>query len=87
MGTKSAGFFPSKKWCADANLAMAIKQIAADEGISQEDALSNFKETCVYRALYDFETGLWGVGPANLIYLYNKHKEDHLTDQGRGTVQ
>lgn len=68
----------TESWCADANLAMAVKQIAKDEGISQEEALANFKKTRVYNALYDFDTGMWGEGPASLIVLYNKYKNEGL---------
>lgn len=68
----------TESWCADTNLAMAVKQIAKDEGISQEEALAKFKKTRVYNALYDFGTGMWGEGPASLIYLYNKYKTDDL---------
>ena len=66
----------SNKWCADKNLEMAVKQIAKDEGISQAEALSEFKRTCVFNALYDFGTGLWGVGTSILIFLYNKYNND-----------
>lgn len=68
----------TEKWCADANLSMAIGQIASDEGISQEEALARFKQTRVYNALYDFGTGMWGEGPASLVYLYHKFKDKDI---------
>ena len=70
----------TKKWCADTALAMAIKEIAKDEGISTEEALAKFKQTRVYSALYDFDTGVWGEGPASLVYLYREFKEDYGED-------
>lgn len=65
----------AKEWCADTSLTMAIEQIAKEDGISKEDALERFVSTPIYNALYALDTGLWSVGPANLIFLYRKHTE------------
>lgn len=77
----------SEKWCADTALAMAVQQIAKDEGITTEEALDAFKQTRVYNALYDFDTGVWSEGPASLIYLYQSSKKEESDDQKGGAPQ
>ena len=52
-----------KTMCADLVLADAIVDMAAEEGITREEARKRILTSSAYAALYDLETGLWGLGP------------------------
>ena len=52
-----------KRFCADLILTDAIMDMADEEGITLQEARNKIINSNAYIALYDFETGLWEIGP------------------------
>lgn len=52
-----------EKFCADLILTDAIMDMADEEGISWQETRYKILNSEAYKALYDFETGLWETGP------------------------
>lgn len=52
-----------ERFCADLILTDAIMDMADEEGISWQETRHKILNSEAYKALYDFETGLWETGP------------------------
>lgn len=52
-----------ERFCADLILTDAIMDMADEEGISWQETRHKILHSEAYKALYDFETGLWETGP------------------------
>ncbi len=61
-----------KKFCADLILTDAIMDMAAEEGITWQEARGKIINSRAYTDLYDFETGLWKNGPDYFRDYYRK---------------
>lgn len=60
----------SKKFTADRVLTMAAQMLAAEQEISEINALVKLIKSPVYDAIYDLETGMWWEGPSNILEAY-----------------
>lgn len=61
-----------KKFCADLILTDAIMDMAAEEGMTWQEARGKIINSRAYMYLYDFETGLWANGPDYFRDYYSK---------------
>lgn len=52
-----------ERFCADLILTDAIMDMADEEGISWQETRHKILNSEAYKAIYDFETGLWETGP------------------------
>ena len=52
-----------ERFCADLILTDAIMDMSDAEGISWQETRYKILNSEAYKALYDFETGLWETGP------------------------
>ena len=59
-----------KKFCADLILTDAIMDMADEEDIFWQETRHKILNSEAYKALYDFETGLWETGPDYFRYFY-----------------
>lgn len=62
----------SKEQCAMVTMRMMLQDYAADNNISEEEALHLFSSTCVHEALFDFDTWVWMEGPDYLRGLFEQ---------------
>lgn len=56
--------------CAVSTMRRMIEKYSEKMSIPFEDAFFQFTNSCVYNALFDFETGIWMEGPDYLMALY-----------------
>lgn len=60
-----------KECCAVIAMRKAVETLALREKISYEEALLRFTSSRVYKALFDFDTGIWKEGSDYLLSLYD----------------
>lgn len=51
----------------------AVGKLASREGLSYEEAFLRFASSCVYEALFDFDTGIWKESAEYLADLYEHY--------------
>ena len=61
--------------CAVSTMRRMIEKYAAKTGVSFDDAFFRFTKSCIYNALFDYETGIWMEGPDYLMGLYEETLE------------
>ena len=61
--TKKSKSTEQERFCADLILTDTIMDMADEEGISWQETRHKILNSEAYKALYDFETGLWETGP------------------------
>lgn len=70
-----------KETCAVINMRNTVELIAIDYNISYEEAMLKFTNSCVYEALFDFETGIWKEGSEYILSLYERYGSKELPDK------
>lgn len=60
-----------KEGCAVTTMRDTVGILAQREGISYEDALLHFASSRAYKALFDFNTGIWKESSEYLLNLYD----------------
>ena len=61
--------------CAVSTMRRMIEKYAEKTGVPFEDAFFRFTKSCIYDALFDYETGIWMEGPDYLMGLYEESLE------------
>ena len=61
-----------KEACAIETMHCMVRQYAADNGISFEDAFFTFTTSSTYQVLFDFETAVWKEGPEYIRSLFER---------------
>ena len=61
--------------CAVSTMRRMIEKYAEKTGVPFEDAFFRFTKSCIYDALFDYETGIWMEGPDYLMGLYEEALE------------
>ena len=62
-----------KETCAIITMRDTIAALADEEHISYDEAMLKFVSSCVYDALFDFETGIWKESPIYVLELYKRY--------------
>ena len=58
--------------CAVSTMRRMIEKYAEKTGVPFEDAFFRFTKSCIYDALFDYETEIWMEGPDYLMGLYEE---------------
>ena len=61
--------------CAVSTMRRMIEKYAEKTGVPFEDAFFHFTKSCIYDALFDYETEIWMEGPDYLMGLYEEALE------------
>ncbi len=61
-----------KELCAVTTMRRMIESFADEKKISYEEALLSFAASETYKAIFDFETGIWREGPEYFRSLYEE---------------
>lgn len=61
-----------KEACAIETMHCMVRQYAADNGISFEDAFFTFATSSTYQVLFDFETAVWKERPEYIRSLFER---------------
>ena len=61
--------------CAVSTTRRMVEKYAEKSGVPFEDAFFRFTRSCIYDALFDYETGIWMEGPDYLMGLYEEAQE------------
>ena len=56
-------------------LQRALEKYSEKQGISYEDALSEFSHSKTYKELFDFDSLLWTQGPDYLVAVYEEEQK------------
>lgn len=62
-----------KETCAIITMRDTVAALAKKENISCNEAMMKFKNSCVYDALFDYETGIWMESPVYVLELYKRY--------------
>lgn len=62
-----------RETCAIIVMRDAVAEIAKQENLSYDEAMVRFVSSCVYEALFDYETGIWKESPVYILDLYEKY--------------
>lgn len=58
--------------CAISTMRRMVEKYAEKTAVPFEEAFFRFTNSCIYEALFDFETGIWMEGPDYLMALYEE---------------
>lgn len=61
-----------KECCAVTTLRRMIEKYSEKHAVPFETAFFQFTNTCVYEALFDYETGIWHHGPDYIMALFEE---------------
>lgn len=67
-----------KETCAVISMRETIALLAEEKHIPYEDAMLQFTSSCIYDALFDFDTGIWKESPEYLLDLFERFAEKGL---------
>ena len=72
MATSNYNFTDSQKEsCAVSLMRDTVEALSLRDNISYEEALLRFTSSKIYRALFDYDTGIWRESPDYLLNLYD----------------